>query len=372
VENKTEVQPSAALRIRQAVERSRKAAEQAAQEQNAGSSEAAPPEARPTEPASPGLKMKATEAAPAAPAAASKAAEPESRPTLPLRRPAEEPAKGESSAKAGVRISPPKEKAPDKVEKVAKKAAEPAAGEPKPAPAVEPAPAADSAPTPFSGLEPPSAKSWWARVPVVAKAAAVVVIVASAGFAVFTPVGAKKTTARPAVSKGALFKVGSALSMAQSGWAPDWGGDANRKLGRIISLFRPSQLVADYRVEFEGQIERKALGWVVRAQDPSNYYLYKLEVLKPGLQQQVALSRVAVIDGDQGQVNYSLLPKSQRPDTIYRVRLDVRGDEFTTYINGELIDAFQDQRIKKGGVGLAKDKDELSQVRKFQVYESAN
>ena len=34
----------------------------------------------------------------------------------------------------------------------------------------------------------------------------------------------------------------------------------------------------DYRFEFRGQIERKALGWIFRASNPKNYYVMKLEI----------------------------------------------------------------------------------------------
>ena len=45
----------------------------------------------------------------------------------------------------------------------------------------------------------------------------------------------------------------------------------------------------------QGQIETKAIGWVFRAADPKNYYVAKIEIVKPGLEPTVALVRFAVI-----------------------------------------------------------------------------
>ena len=55
--------------------------------------------------------------------------------------------------------------------------------------------------------------------------------------------------------------------------------------------------LTDYQMQFLGMIDKKALSWVVRAADFDNYYVVKLEVLKPGPRTTVGLTRYAVING---------------------------------------------------------------------------
>ena len=134
-------------------------------------------------------------------------------------------------------------------------------------------------------------------------------------------------------------------------------------------MFRPSLQHADYRIEFDGQIESKAFGWVFRAKDPQNYHAYKIETVKPGLQPLVALGRVSVIAGVESQKHYTLLEGSVRPDTVFRIRMDSRDGEFTTWVNGQLIEVWQDDRLRFGGVGLFTDIGERAQIRKVQIFE---
>ena len=44
------------------------------------------------------------------------------------------------------------------------------------------------------------------------------------------------------------------------GWTTNWGADVPSNKGKQISLFRPSMSMTDYRFEFRGQIEKKAIG----------------------------------------------------------------------------------------------------------------
>ena len=79
--------------------------------------------------------------------------------------------------------------------------------------------------------------------------------------------------------------------------------------GKQISLYRPTMAISDYRIEIQGQIEKKALGWIFRAHDPKNYYVMKLEWLKPGVDDPIpALIKYAVIDGKESTHTQVMLP----------------------------------------------------------------
>lgn len=217
---------------------------------------------------------------------------------------------------------------------------------------------------PFAGA-PGAAPGFWAKLSLAARIGIVVAVLAVvAGGAYFlSQDGAAKSKALVPARPQFVPMNGA------EGWNNKWAGDAGKQSGRSISAFRPSQTLANYRIEFEGQIESKALGWVFRAQDPKNYYAYKLEVIKPGLEQVIALSRIAVVNGIEAQRHYTPLKAAVRPGHTFRVRMDAKGSEFATYIGGELVEVWQDERLRTGAVGLLQDKDERAQLHKVQIFE---
>jgi hypothetical protein len=105
-------------------------------------------------------------------------------------------------------------------------------------------------------------------------------------------------------------------------------------------------------LEFQGQIESKALGWVLRAKDPKNFYVMKLEIVKPIPESAGVLTHFAVIDGKEQRRVQVPLSLPLRPSIAYAVRVDARGDSFTTWIQGQEVDRWSDSRIHQGGVGL--------------------
>lgn len=219
---------------------------------------------------------------------------------------------------------------------------------------------------PTLGMGPNHSRSFWANLPMVVKAGMFVLL-----FGAVVGVFFKFSDGR--APKGGTQGPRTAPVMVPmsgiGGWIANWG-DPSKMSGRSISLFRPSLLHSDYRIEFEAQIEAKAFGWVFRAKDPQNYYGYKVETVKPGLQPLVALARVTMISGVESQKHYTLLEGSVRPDTVFRVRMDSRGSEFTTWINDKLVEVWQDDRLHVGGVGLFTDLGERAQVRKVQIFET--
>jgi len=111
--------------------------------------------------------------------------------------------------------------------------------------------------------------------------------------------------------------VGSALPSGDAGWIADWGAEQGVRRSRQISILRSSQTLTDYRIEMQGQIDTKAIGWIFRAADPKHYYVTKLEIVKPGLEPTIALVRFAIIDGEE-QVHAQLpLPMKFRRDTLF-------------------------------------------------------
>ena len=213
--------------------------------------------------------------------------------------------------------------------------------------------------------------SFWANLPVLPKIAIAIGLIGAIASGVWVTVKPASSTAAhraPKTQKG--LRVGPSLMMnLPGGWSPDWGGEFNRKKNRTISFYRPSASNDDYRIEFEGQVDAKALGWVYRAADPRNYYAYKVEFVRTASDTTVALTHFSVVNGVESQKHFSPLAKPLRTGRPFRVRLDARGDEFSAYINDELIEVWQDDKLPKGGFGVMTELGETAQIRKMQVFE---
>jgi hypothetical protein len=152
--------------------------------------------------------------------------------------------------------------------------------------------------------------------------------------------------------------------MGGAGWMSEWASDPTGSArGRQIALYRPSMAMSDYRLEFSGRIDRKSLGWVFRAVDSRNYYVGKLESFSPGL----VITHFAVIRGVEGPHIQRMLAIGAAAGTMFRIRLDARGPRFTIYVQNQAVEAWEDDRLKQGGVGFLNEREELGQVGSIQI-----
>jgi hypothetical protein len=134
-----------------------------------------------------------------------------------------------------------------------------------------------------------------------------------------------------------------------------------------LALYRPSMGLTDYQFDFLGEIDRRALGWVVRAQDFENYYALKLVIERPGPLPVVDLVRYAVIRGRVEGRKEIPLPFTVRNDTLYRVHVQVSGPDFAVSVQDQLVDFWTDGRLPSGGIGFFSGRGEQSRIRWVQV-----
>ncbi|HSP69518.1 MAG TPA: hypothetical protein VLN48_17465 [Bryobacteraceae bacterium] len=241
----------------------------------------------------------------------------------------------------------------------------PAEPRPEPRPAVEPRTASpesqqvrasSASDSDMPSLRMEATESAWSKLSVGVKigvAAALVAVLSGIGYVV-TRGNGKPANEAPAVTQApAAVATGVPIS---GGWIEDWAGVA--KSNRRISVLSGSQKLSDYRMEFQAQIESKAVGWVFRGLNPRNYYVAKLEVVKAGLEPAVALVHFAVVDGkDENRVAVPL-PMKLRVDTTYKIRFEAMGTHFSAWVQGQKIDEWTDNRFGSGGVGLFSERDE--------------
>ena len=109
------------------------------------------------------------------------------------------------------------------------------------------------------------------------------------------------------------------------------------------------------------------MGCVFRAADPDNYYAIKFAISNPGPMPLVKLVRYAVVDGKEDHHEERPMPFLSSADTLYRVLIDVHGDDFTIMSQGKVVDFWSDNRLKTGGVGLFCGRGERARVRWVEV-----
>jgi hypothetical protein len=214
----------------------------------------------------------------------------------------------------------------------------------------------------FPSLRLEATEGAWAKLSMNLKigvAAAVIVGVSGIAFVV-TRGGSKTNGEAPAAAASVNPGVASGVPIS-GGWIDDWANAA--KTRRHISLLSGSAKLSDYRMEFQAQIETKAIGWIFRGLNPRNYYVAKLETITPGLEPTVALVHFAVVDGQDEDRVVVPLPMKVRVDTNYKIRFDAIGTRFTAWIQDQKIAEWTDSRFGSGGVGFFSEQNEKAAMQ---------
>jgi hypothetical protein len=235
-------------------------------------------------------------------------------------------------------------------------------GDAKPAPAAAP-PTATPYVEPDLGLPTlnlTTSESFWSRLPAAVKITLAAALLLAIGGTIFltTKGGGRKASSAPQA-----LQAGSTLP-AGEGWISDFAPDpSGGRRRRQVSVLRASLPLNNYRMELQGQIENKALGWVVRAKDAKNFYAMKLEIVRPGPDPAVDLVRFAVLNGEEQPRTQIPLPMPVRTDTLYRVRVEAVGNHFTTWVQDQKVDEWTDGNISAGGAGLYDERGEHGSVK---------
>ena len=129
-----------------------------------------------------------------------------------------------------------------------------------------------------------------------------------------------------------------------------------------LRIWNRSKNLHNYQMEFQGAIEKRSLSWAFRASDQFNYYGAKLTITRPGPQPNAGLIRYTMIDGHEWERVQLPLPVTLDRGTNYRVRMSVQDDRFVAYLNGQMVGAWTDKRLNRGGVGFFSEQDDEQSV----------
>jgi hypothetical protein len=165
------------------------------------------------------------------------------------------------------------------------------------------------------------------------------------------------------------FRSGAANWEGYKSIGSDWTAAQGEVRPTSLRLWKPSTSMANYEMEFMGQIEHKSIDWAFRASDVRNYYATKLMITKPGPLPNAGLVRFIVLDGRERERVELPLPLTLERGVDYRVRVSVRGGRFLTSVNGQLVSSWTDNRLSRGGVGFFSEDGESSLLKWVSLSE---
>lgn len=175
-------------------------------------------------------------------------------------------------------------------------------------------------------------------------------------------------TKRAAISLSDDFRTGLGDWEGRGEWPKTWSYDSAGFLHTgAMALYKPSLSLTDYSMEFLGQIDKRSIGWAYRATDFENYYATKIVLTSGGPIPTAVIERYAIIKGKATSMARRPLPLSVRKDTLYRVKMDIRGNGFTLTVQGEVVDYWSDDRLKSGGIGFFSERGEQASLRWVEI-----
>ena len=134
-----------------------------------------------------------------------------------------------------------------------------------------------------------------------------------------------------------------------------------------LAIYRPSLNLTDYNVEFLAKIDSSAISWVVRAQDLNNYMVVKMVQRGGGPLPRYTIMHYPVVNGREGTRIEHPLPLNLYKDTLFRIRMDIRGSNYAVYVQDSVVDTWSDERFPIGGVGFFTGIGEEARIRWVQV-----
>jgi len=160
---------------------------------------------------------------------------------------------------------------------------------------------------------------------------------------------------------------------AVPGLASGWSKVGNAVRVGELRLWKPTLALSDYNIEFSGEIESRAMSWAFRARDPRNYYATKIAVHRGeggvGPNSRAEIIRYTMLNGNPINRVTLPIPIAAVPNMTYEVKMRVRGDRFTTMVNGQAVDSWSDRRLRRGGVGFFNDPGERSLLHWVSIAE---
>ena len=181
----------------------------------------------------------------------------------------------------------------------------------------------------------------------------------------------KLPSGTPTISKKETFASGWNQWQGGSASAAGWSFDSGLIRPGDLKIWKDSVSLVNYRLQFEGKIDRRGMSWAFRAPNLQNYYATKISIGGKGKNTETAeIVRYFVQDGKPGEREVLPIPMSLRSSEFFRVDVKIKDNRFTTSIDGRVVDVWQDNRFRTGGVGFFNEKGELSALKWVALSEA--
>jgi hypothetical protein len=144
-----------------------------------------------------------------------------------------------------------------------------------------------------------------------------------------------------------------------SGDTTEWRLDAAGARPAGLALLKPSLTMTDYEFEFFTRIESRAVTFVFRASNVSNYHKVTIAMVESG---RYELRRSAVIGGVEEPAAAAPLPGVLRPGAAFTVKVLALQNDFTIWLDGEMAARWTDGRLSVGGIGFVAPRDDRARV----------
>ena len=133
----------------------------------------------------------------------------------------------------------------------------------------------------------------------------------------------------------------------------------------------------NYKVEFDIKVNKESAAWVVRAQNSSNFYLFKLGSEKAKAIPKNSLVKYIFSDGKYlnslkredapGAADVVLLPFKVRNKDYYHVVITVKSSHISHGVNGINVDVWSDTTFDRGRFGFNASIIEMATVRTLSL-----
>jgi len=156
------------------------------------------------------------------------------------------------------------------------------------------------------------------------------------------------------------------------GGTGDWKVDVAGVRAGSLALYSPSLEVGDYALEFLARIESRAVTWVFRAANLTDYYRATLAVAPGGGYE---FRRCAVIGGQAEAATVRPIPVAMPAPTgktAVTLRTCVAGNEFTVSLDGQVIETWTDSRLTTGGIGFVGAPEDRARLYWVKVTPTGN
>jgi len=205
-------------------------------------------------------------------------------------------------------------------------------------------------------------------------AAALLVVIASYSDAARSALASVVTRVGEPLQERAAFTWQESFQDTSRPWSPASGIDpAQNGAVRIRGLVLQTKTAGlkTYGVEFSARADKRAIGWVVRAADPGNYFVFKLiERGRSPRGLKFDLVRYAVVHGQAP-------PASQREsvpvivlggnDNFLDIAARVTEDQIVTMVNGFGVDTWKNPEVRNGAIGLLAEDGESFVVKSMTI-----